>query len=83
MTKKTAQQQKPQLTDKNDKKVAQQLEREITKLQQAMKKLEDQLADPDLYQQKENPQLQALMREQGALKKEMEAKERAWLALFE
>ena len=82
-TKKTAQQQKPQLTDKNDKKVAQQLEREITKLQQAMKKLEDQLADPDLYQQKENPQLQALMREQGALKKEMEAKERAWLALFE
>ena len=48
-----------------------------------MKKLEDQLADPDLYQQKENPQLQALMREQGALKKEMEAKERAWLALFE
>ncbi|HLD84914.1 MAG TPA: hypothetical protein VI844_03970 [Coxiellaceae bacterium] len=82
-TKKTAQQQKPQLTDKNDKKVAQQLEREITKLQQAMKKLEDQLADPNLYQQKENPKLQALMREQGALKKEMEAKERAWLALFE
>ncbi len=53
-------------------------EREIEQAQKKLERLEQQLADPKLYEG-ENQELTKLLREQGELKKRMEAAESIWL----
>ncbi len=75
--------EKQKSTNQDNKKEIQQIEKTISHLQQQMKKLEDQLADENLYHDNQKEKLKKLMQEQGELKKELEEKEKVWLSLFE
>jgi ATP-binding cassette subfamily F protein 3 len=65
------------------KKKVQQLELSLDRLQQQLVDLTGQLQAPELYDAGNKEQLQQLLRDQGALKKQIDEQEVAWLAAQE
>jgi ATP-binding cassette subfamily F protein 3 len=59
------------------------LEREIEQLNGKASQLETQLANPDLYEESQKPQLTALLQQQGDLKSRLDAAEEEWLQIQE
>ncbi len=59
------------------------LEAEMESARASLGALEQELADPGLYQGEENARLQQLLQEQGRLRKELERCEEQWLELQE
>ncbi|MDB6062606.1 MAG: ATPase component of transporter with duplicated ATPase domain [Verrucomicrobiaceae bacterium] len=61
----------------------QKIEREISTLQQKLAALGELLGDADLYESARRDQLQALLKDQGALQQQLTQKEEQWLVLHE
>jgi ATP-binding cassette subfamily F protein 3 len=60
-----------------------QLEREIDKINKALKKLEDQLADSSLYDDANKAKLTEILQKQGELKSELAEIEEDWMEVME
>ncbi|PIZ04141.1 MAG: hypothetical protein COY58_05655 [Gammaproteobacteria bacterium CG_4_10_14_0_8_um_filter_38_16] len=67
--------------NKDAKKIIQQIERDIVALENKMQKIEKELADPALYEKNNADKLKQLSQQQAQLKKEIETKEKEWMAL--
>lgn len=55
----------------------------MERLQRKIAEVEEQLADPAIYEDRDNPKLQSLLRDQHALNEEIESVENEWLELTE
>jgi ATP-binding cassette subfamily F protein 3 len=55
----------------------------LERLQRKLSEVEDRLADPAIYDDRDNPELQSLIRDQLSLKEEIEPLEEEWLELSE
>ncbi len=55
----------------------------LERLQRKLSEVETRLADPSIYEDRDNPELQSLIRDQLSLKEEIEPLEEEWLELSE
>jgi len=55
----------------------------LERLQRKLSEVETRLADPSIYEDRDNPELQSLIRDQLSLKEEIEPLEEEWLELGE
>lgn len=68
---------------KDNKKLIIQLERDIKALEKQLQKVEEALADPDIYHPTQKDKLREMSQQKKALRDEIEAKEKEWLKLSE
>ena len=80
---KTKKQAPPKVLDKETKKIILQFERDIAALETKLKKIEQALENPSIYDNSQKDKLRELMLEQTALKKEIAEKEKEWVKLSE
>jgi len=73
--------QKPISAD--NKKLIVKIEREITALEKQLKKIEETLADPDIYHATQKDKLREASQQKKAITTEIKAKEQEWLTLSE
>lgn len=59
------------------------LDDRISRLQRKLKEVDDRLSDPAVYEDRDNPELQPLLRDQTELKDQLEVLEDEWLQLSE
>jgi ATP-binding cassette subfamily F protein 3 len=60
-----------------------QFERQLEKLQAQLEGLENQLADPEMYESSKSEALQKLLQSQASVRSELETIETDWLAAME
>ena len=59
------------------------VDQRLERLQRKLSEVETRLADPSIYEDRDNPELQSLIRDQLSLKEEIEPLEEEWLELSE
>lgn len=68
---------------KDHKKLIIQLERDIKALEKQLQKIEESLADPDIYHATQKDKLREMSQQKKTVRDEIEAKEKEWLKLSE
>ncbi len=76
-----AKKEKQKPISKDNKKLIIQIERDIAALEKKLMKIEEVLADPDIYHATQKDKLRELSQQKKSLKEEIEAKEKEWLGL--